>query len=80
VVGAADATVRWTIASAERRVSSCRSSAGRRGRIIDNAHFAGVAGSTGRVMASSDEVDAPVAMSALLRPPAEYEAVAGGAW
>jgi transposase len=71
-------TVHITHAGVE--VACHRRSAGRRGRIIDDAHFAGVAGSAGRVMASSDALDVPVAMSALLRPLAEYEAVAGGSW
>jgi len=47
---------------------------------VDHAHFAGVAGAEGRVTASADAVDAPIAMPALLRPLAEHEAVAGGAW
>jgi hypothetical protein len=57
-----------------------RRSAGRRGRVIDNARFAGVAGAASRVRTPIDEIDAPVAISALPRPLAEYEAVAGGAW
>lgn len=68
-------TVRVTHAGIE--VACHRRSAGRRGRIIDPAHFAGVAGSTGPVRKPSD---APIGVSALLRPLAEYEAVAGGAW
>ncbi len=71
--------VRVTHAGVE--VACHRRSAGRRGRIVDDAHFAGVAGATGRVMASSiGGIDAPIAPMALLRPLAEYEAVAGGAW
>jgi hypothetical protein len=71
-------TVRVTHAGIE--VACHRRSAGRRGRIIDPAHFAGVAGAAGRVTASGDAIDAPIGVSALLRPLAEYEAVAGGAW
>ncbi len=75
-------TVRVTHAGAE--VACHRRSAGRRGRIVDDTHFAGVAGATGRVMVSSiggiDAPIAPIAPMALLRPLAEYEAVAGGAW
>jgi len=60
-------TVRITHAVVE--VACHRRSAGRRGRIIDDAHFAGVAGSAGRVMASSVALDVSVAMSALrMRP------------
>ena len=58
-----------------------RRSAGRRGRIIDRAHFDGVAGAAGRVIRQGAAAnEAPMAMPALLRPLAEYEAVAGGAW
>lgn len=42
---------------------------------MDRAHFVGVAGFDGPVRADPIEI-AP----ALLRPLAEYEAVAGGAW
>jgi len=64
-------------------VACHRRSAGRRGRIIDPVHFAGVAGAAGRMIrtvAETGEDDAPIPMPALLRPLAEYEAVAGGAW
>ena len=71
-------TVRVTHAGIE--VACHRRSAGRRGRIIDPAHFAGVAGAAGRVTTSTDAIDAPIGVSALLRPLAAYEAVAGGAW
>lgn len=71
-------TVRVTHAGIE--VACHLRSAGRRGRIIDPAHFAGVAGAAGRVTTSTDAIDAPIGVSALLRPLAEYEAVAGGAW
>ena len=75
-------TVRVTHAGVE--VACHRRSSGRRGRIIDPAHFAGVAGAAGRVIRTVAETaqgeEAPIPMPALLRPLAEYEAVAGGAW
>lgn len=74
-------TVRITHAGVE--VACHRRSGGRRGRIIDHAHFAGVAGAAGRVTRISGEGSADggqVPEATLLRPLAEYEAVAGGAW
>ena len=51
------------------------------GRIVDRSHFDGVAGAAGRVIRQDAVVDdALMVMPALLRPLAEYEAVAGGAW
>jgi hypothetical protein len=50
---------------------------GRRQRIIDPAHFHGVAGAARPVTAI---VPAPEPGPALLRPLAEYESVAGGGW
>ncbi len=68
-------TVRITHAGVE--VASHQRSGGRHGRIVDRAHFDGVAGADGRVVRwSAERQEAP----ALLRPLAEYEAVAGGAW
>ncbi len=61
-------------------VACHRRSAGQRGRIIDHAHFVGVAGAAGRVRTPTDVIEAPIEMPSLLRPLAEYEAVAGGAW
>jgi transposase len=52
-------------------------SAGRRQRVIEPAHLAGVVGAPAGV--SPVEATAPPA-PALLRPLAEYEAVAGGGW
>ena len=49
---------------------------GRRQRIVDRAHFHGVAG-TARPSAPEPPVDVE---PALLRPLAEYEQIAGGAW
>ena len=69
-----------SITHAGAEVACHRRSAGRRGRIVDPAHFAGVAGVAGRVRTPTDEIEAPISMPALLRPLAEYEAVAGGAW
>ena len=61
-----------------------RRSAGRRGRIVDRDHFHGVAGADGRAirrLAETAETEgASLETPALLRPLAEYEAVAGGAW
>src|SRR5690606_12654471 len=76
-------TVRITHAGVE--VACHRRSAGRRGRIVDPVHFAGVAGAAGRTIRTITDtagaetgVDAPIPI--LLRPLAEYEAAAGGAW
>ena len=72
-------TVRIAHAGAE--VALHRRSAGRRGRIVDRAHFDGVAGAGGRAIRGCAAVDdASIEMPTLLRPLAEYEAVAGGAW
>lgn len=74
-------TVRITHAGVE--VACHRRSAGRRGRITDRAHFDGVAGAAGRVIRATTETDGDtvaIPTAALLRPLAEYEAVAGGAW
>ena len=50
---------------------------GRRQRIVDRAHFVGVAGFDGPVRTTAPVEIAP---AALLRPLAEYEAVVGGGW
>jgi transposase len=73
-------TVRITHAGIE--VACHRRSAGRRGRITDRTHFDGVAGAAGRLIRTETSEDAGSAVPApgLLRPLAEYEAVAGGAW
>ena len=73
-------TVRVTHAGVE--VACHRRSAGRRGRITDRAHFDGVAGAGGRLIHAEKrkEAGSAVPTPALLRPLAEYEAVAGGAW
>ena len=71
--------VRITHAGIE--VAHHRRSGGSRGRITDRTHFDGVAGAAGRVIREGATVDdAPVETPTLLRPLAEYEAVAGGAW
>jgi len=84
VLVAAD-TVRITHAGLD--VACHRRSAGRRGRIVDPVHFAGIAGAAGRAIrkithtAGTDtDVDAAIPNPTLLRPLAEYEAAAGGAW
>ena len=54
---------------------------GRRQRVVDGAHFEGVAGFQARIIqssASGTRVDGTAEASALLRPLAEYEALAGG--
>ncbi len=76
--------VRVTHAGTE--VACHQRSAGRRGRIIDRAHFEGVAGAAGRVARivrvqgndADEEMQVPI--PTLLRPLAEYEAAPGGAW
>ena len=72
--------VRITHAGVE--VACHRRSAGRRGRVTDRAHFHGVAGAEGRaIRAAAAALEGEAApIPALLRPLAEYEAVAGGAW
>lgn len=50
---------------------------GRRQRIVDRAHLAGVVGADGPVRKPSPTIEPP---PSLLRPLAEYEAVAGGGW
>lgn len=49
---------------------------GRFERVVDPAHFAGVAGFGGKVMTPSPAAEEP----ALLRPLVEYERIVGGAW
>ena len=71
-------TVRITHAGVE--VARHRRSGGRRGRIVDRAHFDGVAGADGRPIRAVTEVAGKEGVPTLLRPLAEYEAVAGGAW
>ena len=73
-----------TIVHAGVEVACHPRSAGRRGRVVDRAHFQGVSGAEGRAIraaAAAVEGEAvPIPAPALLRPLAEYEAVAGGAW
>ncbi len=52
--------------------------AGRRQRIVDRAHLEGVVGASGPVRSEPKLTATPP--PALLRPLAEYEAVAGGGW
>jgi hypothetical protein len=53
---------------------------GRHGRVTDDAHLAGIAGTKTRPIRILAEPDAtaPEALSDLLRPLAEYEAAIGG--
>ena len=71
-------TVRITHAGVE--VASHRRSGGRHGRIVERAHFDGVAGADGRPVRLLAETAGEQAAPTLLRPLAEYEAVAGGTW
>ena len=50
---------------------------GRRQRIVERAHLAGVVGAAGTVRSAPADIVAP---PALLRPLAEYEALVGGGW
>ncbi|MGH7118336.1 MAG: IS21 family transposase [Acetobacteraceae bacterium] len=74
------------ISHAGREVAIHQQRAGRRQRAIDPAHFEGVAGSHARatgpitVAAANDAEPAGSVAVTLLRPLAEYEAVAGGNW
>jgi hypothetical protein len=81
--------VRVTVAAGELRVAhgGCEVavhglSSGRRSRVVDPTHFAGVAGAFGQPLRSAPTA-APGATPpspALLRPLAEYEAAIGGSW
>jgi hypothetical protein len=54
---------------------------GRYGRAVDDTHLAGLVGSMPRpAVKAAAPVSSPVAIPALLRPLAEYEAVAGGSF
>ncbi len=57
-------------------------SLGRRSRVIDPAHFAGVTGAAGQPVRTEPAVALTTASlpPALLRPLAEYEALVGGGW
>ena len=74
------------ISHAGREVAAHKVLEGRRGRATEPAHFEGVAGFRGQaVVRDADGVTGgvpatPAEVPALLRPLAEYEAVAGGAW
>jgi hypothetical protein len=67
----ADGQVR--IRHAGQEVAVHAETAGRRQRIVDPAHFHGVAGAARPIATMPAE-------AALLRPLAEYERVAGGGW
>ena len=56
---------------------------GRRQRVIDTAHLAGVAGLGGRAVCAASTLPdnpEPPPLPALLRPLADYEALVGGAF
>jgi transposase len=69
---------------AGRLVADHAESVGRKGRIVEAAHFQGVAGHAGAVRRPVPTGEAPPMVSPpapeLLRPLAEYERIAGGGW
>ncbi|MDH5256346.1 MAG: IS21 family transposase, partial [Gammaproteobacteria bacterium] len=69
---------RLRVLHGNREVAAHAQRLGRRERAIDPRHFEGVAGVAARPVLPPP--DAMAATSALLRPLAEYEAVAGGGW
>ena len=72
-----------SVTHAGREVASHRRVSGRRARIVDRAHFAGVAGADGRAVRAEAGIGGTVLLApppALLRPLAEYEVAAGGSW
>jgi transposase len=70
---------RLRVTQAGREVAQHPVSTGRRQRVLDPAHLAGVVGTPGGASPAAAAATAPPA-PALLRPLAEYEAVAGGGW
>jgi len=76
-VRVADGAIRVSHAGRQVAVHAVR--AGRHGRVVDPAHFDGVAGAAGRPIRTTPPPD-PWPPAELLRPLSEYEAVAGGAW
>jgi transposase len=66
------------ILHAGREVAVHAELAGRRGRMVDAAHFEGVAGARGSPVRCKPEAREDGAVPALLRPLAEYEALVGG--
>jgi transposase len=70
---------RLRVTRAGREVAQHPVSTGRRQRVLDPAHLAGVVGAPGGASPAAAAATAPPA-PALLRPLAEYEAVAGGGW
>ena len=65
------------VSHAGQQVACHRLRAGRHGRIVDMAHFAGIIG--GPLIAGANAA-ARVPAPPLLRPLSEYEAAAGGSW
>jgi transposase len=67
----------------EQEVARHPLSAGRRQRVIERTHLIGIVGATSRPTATAvtlPDHPIPPQQNSLLRPLAEYEAVAGGAW
>ena len=69
---------RISIQHGGREIAVHAETAGRRQRVVEPAHFAGL--SPGRPSASAAAVAAPAAASDLLRPLQEYEQLVGGRW
>ena len=70
---------RVSIRHAEAEIAVHAETSGRRQRIVEPAHFHGVAGAA-RPVAAIEPVSTAEPTPALLRPLAEYESVAGGGW
>ena len=72
------------VSHAGREVAAHPRQAGRRHRLVDPAHFEGVAGVRARggstIAADGPVADGEVSLPALLRPLAEYEALIGGSF
>ncbi|OAN66055.1 Mu transposase domain-containing protein [Magnetospirillum moscoviense] len=76
---------RIRIHHAGRLVAEHGESAGRKGRIVEAAHFQGAGGHAGAVRRPVRSMEGPSAemgppVPELLRPLAEYEQIAGGGW
>jgi transposase len=71
---------RLRVLHAGREVAAHEERGGRRQRALDPAHFEGVAGFRSPIVAPVPAGGGPLPAPSLLRPLAEYEAVAGGGW
>jgi transposase len=68
------------VSHAGREVAAHAARTGRRERAVDPAHFEGVAGARAKAAGVPAAGAAPTSAPSLLRPLAEYDAVAGGGW